>query len=71
MRTVSVIIDGTPNMSGIEAGFVAFFTNTLVLPLYLKEFVCAVCGLSHMEVVMRTRIEVVHLIASRVLDENN
>jgi hypothetical protein len=24
-----------------------------------------------MEVVMRTRIEVVHLIASRVLDENN
>jgi hypothetical protein len=55
LRTISVIIDSAPNMSGNEAGFVAFFTNSLVRPLYLftalrlKELACAAYVLNHME----------------------
>jgi hypothetical protein len=42
LRTVSVVSDDASNMSGNGAGFVAFFTDTLLLPLYLSH-----CIVSH------------------------
>jgi hypothetical protein len=62
-------------MTSNEAGFVMIFTKLIAHSIVSfhcivpHETLCAIYGLSHLEDIMRTRIEVVHFIASRVLNK--